>query len=154
MLKYNLDGRILEDVLSSEPGGLFVAFIHGKRYNEKEIYAIDPHGAPPLLMPVAPEEVELLTYDDNKLGVWGAFHLSEEYRNGAATGVQKNSVLHRTPATGYHDREERKPYRQSYYYVRRRDKWLAGGSLRSVQHFACAECDRGRRTTTCFHTGR
>jgi hypothetical protein len=94
MLKYNLDGRILEDVLSSEPGGLFVAFIHGKRYNEKEIYAIDPHGAPPLLMPVAPEEVELLTYDENKLGVWGAFHLSEEYRNGAATGVQKNSVLH------------------------------------------------------------
>ena len=94
MLKYNLDGRILEDVLSSEPGGLFVAFIHGKRYNEKEIYAIDPHGAPPLIMSVAPEEVELLTYDDNKLGVWGAFHLTEEYRNGAATGVQKNSVLH------------------------------------------------------------
>ena len=93
MLKYNLDGRILEDVLSSEPGGLFVAFIHGKRYNDKEIYAIDPHGAPPLLMPVAPEEVELLTYDENKLGVWGAFHLSDEYKNGTASGSQRNSVL-------------------------------------------------------------
>jgi len=94
MLKYNLDGRNLEDVLGSEPGGLFVAFIHGKRYNDKEIYAIDPHGAPALIMPVAPEEVELLTYDENKLGVWAAFHLSDEYKTGAATGSQKNSVLH------------------------------------------------------------
>jgi len=94
MLKYNLDGRILEDVLGSEPGGLFVAFVHGKRYNDKEIYAIDPHGAPSLIMAVAPEEVELLTYDENKLGVWAAFHLSDEYKTGTATGSQKNSVLH------------------------------------------------------------
>src|SRR6476660_8860894 len=49
MLKYNLDARILEDVLSPEAGGLFVAFIHGKKYNDKEIFVIDPHGAPPLL---------------------------------------------------------------------------------------------------------
>jgi len=47
MLKYNLDGRILQDVLSPEAGGLFVAFVHGKKYNGKEILAIDPHGAPP-----------------------------------------------------------------------------------------------------------
>jgi hypothetical protein len=51
VMKYNLDGRILEDVLGSDPGGLFVAFIHGKRYNGKELYFIDPHGAPN----VAPE---------------------------------------------------------------------------------------------------
>jgi hypothetical protein len=94
MLKYNLDARILEDVLSPEPGGLFVAFIHGKRYNDKEIYAMDPHGAPPLIMPVAPEEIELVTYDDNKFGVWAAFHFSDEYRNGMASGAQKNSVIH------------------------------------------------------------
>jgi hypothetical protein len=94
MLKYNLDGRILEDVLGSDPGGLFVAFIHGKRYNDKEIYAIDPHGAPALIMAVAPEEVELLTYDENKLGVWAAFHLADEYKNGTASGSQKNSVAH------------------------------------------------------------
>jgi len=93
-LKYNLDARILQDVLSTEPGGLFVAFIHGKRYNAKEIYAIDPHGAPPLIMPVAPEEVELVTYDENKLGVWAAFHLADEYKSGTATGSQKNSVIH------------------------------------------------------------
>ena len=32
-LKFNLEARILEDVLSSEPGALFVAFVHGKRYS-------------------------------------------------------------------------------------------------------------------------
>ena len=92
-LKYNLDARILQDVLSSQPGGLFVAFVHGKRYNDKEIYAIDPHGAPSLILPVAPEEVELVTYDENKLGVWAAFHLSEEYKDGTASGSQNNSVI-------------------------------------------------------------
>ncbi len=93
-LKYNLDARILQDVLGSEPGGLFVAFVHGKRYNDKEIYVIDPHGAPALIMSVSPEEVELLTYDDNKLGVWAAFHLSSEYASGIASGSQHNGVIH------------------------------------------------------------
>ena len=52
-LKYNLEARILQDVLSTEPGGLFLAFIHGDKYNGKEIFVVDPHGAPTLLMPVA-----------------------------------------------------------------------------------------------------
>ncbi len=69
-LRYNLDARILADVLSPTPGGLFVAFVHGKHYNGKELFIIDPHGAPD----VVPEEVELVTYDDNKFGVWTAFH--------------------------------------------------------------------------------
>jgi hypothetical protein len=94
MLKYNLDARILQDVLSPEPGELFVAFVHGKQYNGKEIYAIDPHGAPGLIHPVAPEEVEFLTYDENKLGTWAAFHLSDEYKNGLATGSQQNQLVH------------------------------------------------------------
>lgn len=93
-LKYNLDARILQDVLSSEPGGLFVAFIHGKVYNGKEIFVIDPHGAPPLIVPVAPEEVEFLTYDENKLGVWTAFHTTDEYKDGTANGSQENSFIH------------------------------------------------------------
>jgi hypothetical protein len=96
MLRYNLDTRILQDVLSTEPGGLFVAFVHGKRYNDKEVFAIDPHGAPPLLLPVAPEEVELLTYDERKLGVWTSFHLSPEYQSGTATSTQVNSFIHIT----------------------------------------------------------
>ena len=94
MLKYNLDARILQDVLSTQPGGLFVAFVHGKRYNDKEIFAIDPHGAPGLLLPVAPEEVELVTYDENKLGVWAAFHQADEYKNGTASSAQQNSLIH------------------------------------------------------------
>ncbi len=94
MLKWNLDGRILQDVLGSEPGGFFLAFVRGKKYNSKEIFAIDPHGAPPLLLPVNPEEVEFLTYDEDKLGVWAAFHLSDEYKKGTATGSQKNDVIH------------------------------------------------------------
>jgi hypothetical protein len=93
-LRFNLDARILQDVGAASPGGLFVAFIHGQRYSDKEVFAIDPHGAPPLLFPVAPEEVELLTYDDKKMGVWAAFHLSSEYKQGTASGSQNNGLIH------------------------------------------------------------
>ncbi len=93
-LKYNLDARILEDVLSPTPGNLFVAFVDGKRYNGKELFVVDPYGAPTIGVPVAPEEVEFLTYDENKLGVWTAFHLADEYKNGLATGTQKNAQIH------------------------------------------------------------
>jgi Peptidase family M1 domain len=88
-MKYNLDARILQDVLSTEPGGLFVAFVHGKKYNGKELYVVDPHGAP--VYSVAPEEIEFLTYDENKLGTWAAFHFSGEYKDGSATSDQQNN---------------------------------------------------------------
>lgn len=93
-LHYNLDGRILEDILSPSPGGLFVAFIHGQHYSGHEIFAIDPQGAPPLIMSVSPEEVEFVTYDDSKLGVWTSFHLAGEYKTGAARGSQVNAAIH------------------------------------------------------------
>ena len=98
-LKYNLDARILQDVFSNDPGGLFVAFVHGKKYNGKEIFAIDPHGAPGLVNSVAPEEVEFVTYDENKLGTWAAFHFSEEYKNGSATGTEQNYLYQITHQT-------------------------------------------------------
>ena len=67
-LKTNTEARILEDVLSSEPGGYFVAFIHGKRYSDKEIYQIDTdHEA---------GQVNFNTYDENNLGHWASFNLS------------------------------------------------------------------------------
>jgi Peptidase family M1 domain len=94
ILKWNLEARLLQDLLSTEPGGFFLAFIHGKKYSGKEIFAIDPHGAPPLVMPVDPEEVEFATYDDNKLGVWAAFHFADEYKKGTALGSQANGVIH------------------------------------------------------------
>jgi hypothetical protein len=71
-LKHNLEARILQDVLAPGPGGLFVAFVHGKHYNGKEIFGVDPYGAPY----ISGEEVGLMTYDENKYGVWAAFPLS------------------------------------------------------------------------------
>src|SRR5438874_4414746 len=35
ILKWNLEGRLLQDVLSTEPGGFFLAFVHGKKYDGK-----------------------------------------------------------------------------------------------------------------------
>lgn len=87
-LHYNLDARILQDVVSPEPGGLFVAFIHGKHYDPKTLFVIDPHGA----HRVGPEEVMLMTYSDTRQGIWAAFHTALEYTNGTASSVQKNGV--------------------------------------------------------------
>ncbi len=46
-LNYNLTARILEDVLRAGPGGLFVAFVHGKKYEDKMLYIVDSNGAIP-----------------------------------------------------------------------------------------------------------
>ncbi len=100
LLRYNLDARILQDVLSPEPGQLFVAFVHGKRYNDKELFAVDPHG-PGYLMH---EEVGLMTYDENRYGIWAAFPLSDGRRRSAGghvhiehqvldTTIEKNASL-------------------------------------------------------------
>jgi hypothetical protein len=89
-LHYNLDARILQDVASNEPGGLFVAFVHGKHYDGKTLFFIDPHGAPR----VYPEEISLETYNENKYGIWSAFHYRPEYASGVATGGQQNGVIH------------------------------------------------------------
>src|SRR5208337_4955920 len=88
-MHYNLDGRILQDVLSTEPGGLFAAFIHGKRYDGKTLFVIDPHGVPELI----PEEVALETYGEAKFGIWASFHLAPEYANGTASSSQRNGVI-------------------------------------------------------------
>lgn len=68
--KTNLEARLLEDVLSPETGGYFVAFIHGIRYNDKELYEIDPKHRL--------AQVNFRTYDENKLGHWASFNISDE----------------------------------------------------------------------------
>jgi hypothetical protein len=73
-LKNNLDSRILEDVMNPEAGGLFVAFIHGKRYNGQELFTIDPHEGR--------DQVDFMTYDDNKFGDWASFDMSGEHKRG------------------------------------------------------------------------
>ena len=74
-LKNNFESRILEDVLSPEPGSLFAAFIHGKRYNGQELYSIDPHDRG--------DQVSFITYDENKYGQWASFPMSGERRAGS-----------------------------------------------------------------------
>jgi len=73
--KNNLEARILEDVLSPEPGGLFYAFIHGKHYSDKEIYEINPNWGS--------EQVSFRTYEENKWGNWAAFSLTGEHAQGS-----------------------------------------------------------------------
>ncbi|HSA93023.1 MAG TPA: M1 family aminopeptidase [Terriglobales bacterium] len=100
-LAYNLSARVLMDVLDAQPGGLFVAFIRGTKYNDKMVYFIDPFGVPemgneegaPPVFGTAPEEVALSTWDDNNWGVWAAFHYSHEYTSGQASGKQKNAPI-------------------------------------------------------------
>jgi hypothetical protein len=73
-LKNNLEIRLLEDVLSSEPGGYFIAFIHGKKYDGQELYEIDPHDGS--------DQVHFLTYDENKEGEWASFPMAGEHKKG------------------------------------------------------------------------
>jgi len=73
-LRDNLEARILEDVLSPNPGGLFVAFIHGKRYNGQELYEIDPHEGR--------DQVTFITYDENKFGEWASFPMAGQRKPG------------------------------------------------------------------------
>ncbi len=73
-LKDNIEARILQDVLSPSEGGLFIAFIHGKRYNDQELYVIDPHEYY--------DQVVFLTYDENKTGEWASFPLSGNHKTG------------------------------------------------------------------------
>lgn len=88
-LGWNISARILQDVLSSEPGGFFAAFIHGKKYDGHELFVIDPHGAPF----VAPEEVVFRSYSDTKWGRWAAFHFTPEYASGTARGTEQNAAF-------------------------------------------------------------
>jgi len=91
-LHTNVSARILQDILSSQPGALFVAFIHGKRYDGKMMYMIDPNGA----WQAAPEEVELITYGENKSGTWAALHWSPDYakRFGPVEGRTRIHIEH------------------------------------------------------------
>jgi hypothetical protein len=87
---YNLDARILQDVLSSDTGELFIAFIKSSRYGNRLAYWSDPHGSS---HGMAPEEVQLATFDESRFGIWAAYHYSREYQNGKASGKQNNSVF-------------------------------------------------------------
>ena len=90
----NLDLRLLEDVLSSGPGGYFFAAIHGSK-NSHLYFIFDPEGVDE----VAPEEVALLKWDtmNDTETIPLAFHRAAEYANGTASGNEHNAaykILH------------------------------------------------------------
>lgn len=70
VLKENLEARLLEEVISPDPRPFFVAYIHGKHYNDKEIYEIDPD--------YRRLQVNFSTYDENKQGDWVSISLSDK----------------------------------------------------------------------------
>ena len=73
-LKDNLEIRLLQDVLSPESGGYFIAFIHGKKYDGQELYEIDPHEGR--------DQVQFTTYDENKYGRWASFPMDGAHKGG------------------------------------------------------------------------
>ena len=65
-LQYNIHLRLLEDVLSSAPGGYFLASIRGHKYSHL-FFNVDPYGVPG----VEPEGVGLMSWND-----WGPMFLT------------------------------------------------------------------------------
>jgi hypothetical protein len=84
-LKWNLAARLLQDVYGSQPGGLFAAFIRGKKYDGRELFLIDPQGSP--------EEVRFETWNENRAGVWAAFRSASAYAGGRTSGRENGPAL-------------------------------------------------------------
>ncbi len=74
-IKSNLEINIIGEILSPEPRGFFIAFIHGKRYDDKEIYTLDPNRNS--------NQVDFWTYDENKWGDWASFSFTEPHAKGS-----------------------------------------------------------------------
>jgi hypothetical protein len=85
----NLDLRLLQDVLSPDPGGYFLAAIHGVKNNHL-FYLLDPNGVTRL----APEEVALENWKwgDDTVTYPLAFHRAAEYANGTPSGNEHNAA--------------------------------------------------------------
>ena len=74
-VKHNIEIEILGEVLSPEPRPIFYAFIHGKSYNDKEIFQLDPNQNS--------DQVDFMTYDENKWGDWASFNFSQPHAPGS-----------------------------------------------------------------------
>jgi len=74
-IKTNLEVQLLGEILSPEPRGVFVAFVHGKRYNDKELFELDPNANS--------DQVDFWTYDENKFGDWASFSFTEPHAKGS-----------------------------------------------------------------------
>ena len=80
-LAFNLEARLLEDLLTENPGGFFAANIKGPLFSKRLIFIVDPDGA----FGVEPEEVALLTSADGSYDVTLGFRLAAFREPGAAS---------------------------------------------------------------------
>jgi hypothetical protein len=74
-LRENLHARLLQDVLSPTAGGFFEAHVSGRKYSNRLVYTMDPRG----VGFVSPEEIQLLSWADNREGIFAAHHYSDTY---------------------------------------------------------------------------
>ena len=81
--RYNISSRMLSDVYAPARSGLFMAFVDGSKFG-KLLYGVDPLGQ----AEIYPEQVELISYGESTGGIWSAFHMEAEYKNGTATSWQ------------------------------------------------------------------
>jgi hypothetical protein len=64
-LHYDLEERLLADIILSKPGSFFMANLKGPLFSKRLIYLVDQHGA----FGVAPEEIGLLTSSDGEYDI-------------------------------------------------------------------------------------
>jgi Peptidase family M1 domain len=86
----NLEIEILGEVLSPNPRPFFIAFIHGKNYDDKEIFELNPNRNN--------SQVDFQTYDDNKSGDWASFNFTETHAPGSV-GANYQMEHHALDAT-------------------------------------------------------
>ena len=79
-LRYDLEERLLADLLGGKDGGFFMANMKGPLFSKRLLYFVDPHGA----FEVAPEEVGLLTSADEDFDVTLGFHSEAQRAVGRA----------------------------------------------------------------------
>ncbi|MHB8503601.1 MAG: M1 family metallopeptidase [Candidatus Acidiferrales bacterium] len=106
-IKHNLEAEILGEILSPEPRGVFVAFIHGKRYSGSETYTLDPNKNSDQ------GQVDFSTYDENLRGEWASFDFTEPHAKGTVgqriridhhdldTTLDENGTLHGKATTTF-----------------------------------------------------
>jgi hypothetical protein len=87
-LRDNGELRTLADIYAPQRPGYFNAFIGGKKHS-KLIFLLDPLGIPF----VSPEEVALVSYGETDGGIWTAFHLADEYRDGTAASSEDHRLF-------------------------------------------------------------
>ena len=139
----NLEARILEDLLSPEPGGLFYAFIHGKHYNDKEIFEIEPNRNS--------DQVSFRTYDENNFGNWALFNFSGEHKRGSTGRLLR--IEHQQLDVTFEKNLALSPEKSTTTDFTGAPQRRSRNTPRPLPPFARAECDRGR-TASVLHSGR